>query len=39
MAAWREHLYGFMHRNASSAAQYFRLPVDAVIEVGIQVEI
>ncbi len=39
MALWREHLFAFLHQNASSAARFFRLPVDRVVEVGIQVEI
>ena len=39
MVAWREHLFALMHRNATSAAQYFRLPARDVIELGIQVEI
>ena len=39
MAMWREHLFGFMQRNASSAAGFFELPRDRVIEVGRQVEI
>jgi KUP system potassium uptake protein len=36
---FRERLFDFMHRNARSAADYFRLPVDRVIEIGIPVEI
>ena len=39
MATWREHLFAFMHRNASSAVRYFQLPSDQVIEVGTQLEI
>jgi len=39
MALWRERLYALMHRNATSAAQYFGLPAQDVIELGIQVEI
>lgn len=36
---WRERLYAVMHRNASSAARHFRLPLDQVIEVGTPVEL
>jgi len=36
---WRNHLYAAMHRNASDAARYFRLPTDRVIEVGVHVAI
>ncbi len=36
---FRERLFNFMHRNARSAADYFKLPVDRVIEIGIPVEI
>jgi len=39
MALWRDHLFAFLHRNSSSAVQYFRLPAPHVIEVGTQVEI
>ena len=39
MPLWREHLFAFMHRNAASAARYFGLPSDQVVEVGIQVPI
>ncbi|MGZ8785178.1 MAG: potassium transporter Kup [Acidimicrobiia bacterium] len=39
MALWRERLYALMHRNATSAAQYFELPAQDVMELGIQVEI
>ena len=39
MAIWREHLFSFMSRNAERATAYFNIPVDQVIEVGIQVEI
>ena len=39
MALWREHLYALLHRNATSAARYFGLPAQDVIELGIQVEI
>ena len=39
MARWRERLFGFMQRNATSAAMYFRLPADQVLEVGTHVEL
>lgn len=39
MAKWREYLFALMYRNASSSAEYFRLPPKQVIEVGQQVEI
>jgi KUP system potassium uptake protein len=39
MAAWREHLYAFLHRNATGAAHFFELPTEQVIEVGVTVEI
>ena len=39
MAIWRERLFGVMGRNASSAADYFRLPQDRIFEVGTRVEI
>ena len=39
MRLWREHLFAFMHRNAASAARFFGLPHDRVVEVGVQVPI
>jgi KUP system potassium uptake protein len=39
MAVWREHLFAWMMRNASSAAQFFCLPANQVIELGAQVEL
>lgn len=39
MAIWRERLFSVMHRNSSSAANFFNLPHDQVVEVGIQVAI
>jgi KUP system potassium uptake protein len=37
MAIWREHLFAWMTRNASSAAAFFSLPANQVIELGAQV--
>ncbi|MDP9330503.1 MAG: potassium transporter Kup [Actinomycetota bacterium] len=39
MARWREHLFAFMSRNATGAANYFQLPLDRTIEIGIAVEL
>ena len=39
MTGFRERLFNFMHRNARSAADYFKLPIDRVVEIGIPVEI
>ncbi len=39
MAEWRERLFAIMLRSAASAARFFRLPPDRVVEVGSQVEI
>ena len=39
MAQWRERLFATMARNAGSAAAYFNLPTNRVIELGTQVEI
>ncbi|HHQ47339.1 MAG TPA: potassium transporter Kup [Acidobacteria bacterium] len=39
MARWRERLFAFMSRNALSATQFFGLPVNRVVEFGIQLEI
>jgi KUP system potassium uptake protein len=39
MAAWREHLFVTMSRNARAAADYYQIPPNRVIELGTQVEI
>ncbi len=39
MALWREHLFAWMNRNASSASTFFSLPPNQVIELGAQVRI
>jgi KUP system potassium uptake protein len=39
MALWREKLFAQMHRNASAAAEYLKLPSNAVVELGSKVEI
>ena len=39
MARWREHLFAFMSRNATSAASYFKLPSDQTLELGLAVEL
>jgi len=39
MAIWREHLFSWMLRNASSAVGFFSLPPNQVIELGAQVEL
>ncbi len=39
MAAWREHLFVVMTRNAVRATTYFGLPAERVVELGVQVEV
>jgi KUP system potassium uptake protein len=39
MRRWRERLFALLHRNATSAAGYLRLPPERVIEIGMPVEI
>ncbi|MFO1214920.1 MAG: KUP/HAK/KT family potassium transporter [Burkholderiaceae bacterium] len=39
MADWRERLFAAMSRNGGSAADYFRLPDNAVVELGTRVQI
>ncbi|GAB4427917.1 MAG: potassium transporter Kup [Chloroflexi bacterium OHK40] len=38
MAHWREQIYSVMQRNATSAADFFRLPPAQVVEIGTAVE-
>ncbi|MHB0969459.1 MAG: potassium transporter Kup [Thermoanaerobaculia bacterium] len=39
MAIWRERLFAWMSRNARSAADFFRIPPNRVVEMGAQVEL
>ena len=39
MSVWREMLFSAMSRNARSAASFFRLPPNRVVELGAQVEL
>ncbi|MBI3129147.1 MAG: potassium transporter Kup [Candidatus Tectomicrobia bacterium] len=39
MPRWRKELFMFMSRNSRSAALYFRIPSDRVVEFGVQLEI
>src|SRR5690606_25000014 len=39
MAQWRDHLFAAMSRNAGNAAEFFRLPDNAVIELGTRIQI
>jgi KUP system potassium uptake protein len=39
MARWREYLFMFLSRNASRPPQFFRIPANRVIELGMQVEL
>jgi KUP system potassium uptake protein len=38
MATWREKIFASMMRNAESAARFFRLPPNRVVELGAQIE-
>ena len=39
MAIWRERLFAAMSRNAGDVAEFFRLPANAVVELGTRVQI
>ena len=39
MALWREHLFAWMTRSATSAMNFFKLPPNRVVEMGTQIEI
>jgi KUP system potassium uptake protein len=39
MKLWRQKLFALMSRNATSAAKFFKLPPNRVVELGMQVEI
>jgi KUP system potassium uptake protein len=38
MAYWRKHLFRFLSRNARSATDFFAIPPNRVIELGMQIE-
>lgn len=39
MPIWRDRLFGFMHRNAAAATDFFRIPTTRLVELGSPVEI
>lgn len=39
MAIWREKLFSFMSKNAERATNYFNIPPNQVMEVGLQIEL
>ena len=39
MVTWREKLFAQMHRNAGAAADFLKLPNNAVVELGSKIEI
>ena len=39
MASWREKLFAWMVQNAESAMEFFKLPINRVVELGSQLEI
>jgi KUP system potassium uptake protein len=39
MPKWRRSLFRFLTHNSTSAIEYFKIPVDRVIELGIRVEL
>ena len=39
MSMWREHIFAWMSRSATSAMDFFNIPPNRVVELGTQVEI
>jgi len=39
MFRWRKTLFSFISRNARSATQYFGIPADRVVELGMQINL
>jgi KUP system potassium uptake protein len=39
MPKWRRSLFGFLTHNSTSAIEYFKIPVERVVELGIRVEL
>lgn len=38
-AKWRRSLFQFMYHNSSSAIEFFKIPVEQVVEIGIRIEL
>jgi KUP system potassium uptake protein len=38
MAEWRKYLFRFLSRNARSATDFFAIPPNRVVEIGMQIE-
>jgi KUP system potassium uptake protein len=38
MAEWRKHLFRFLSRNARSATDFFAIPPNQVVEIGMQIQ-
>lgn len=39
MVVWREHLFAWMMKSSESAMEYFKLPVNRVVELGSQMQL
>lgn len=39
LAKWRRSLFAFLSHNATSSIDYFKIPVDRVVETGIRIEL
>jgi len=39
LANWRRALFRFLSHNATSAIDYFKIPVDRVVEIGVRIEL
>jgi KUP system potassium uptake protein len=39
MAIWREKLFAFMSRNSHPATNFFKIPRERVVEIGLQIEL
>ena len=39
MGAWRDKLFVFLSQNARRATNFFQIPPDRVVEIGIQLEL
>ncbi len=39
MSLWREHIFAWMHRNATKPSDFFHIPTNRVVELGTKVEI
>ena len=39
LSKWRRALFSYLFHNSSSAIEFFKIPVDQIMEIGIRIEL